>query len=73
LPQNNHVLQSLTQMERQILKLISLGKTSPHIAEELNISLHTVNTHRKNICDKLHLEGSHALIKFAIQYQHLLS
>jgi DNA-binding CsgD family transcriptional regulator len=38
--------------EREILKHIVEGKSSKTIAEELHISLHTVNTHRKNILIK---------------------
>lgn len=41
-----------TKREREILKLIVEGKSSKTIAEELHISLHTVNTHRKNILIK---------------------
>ena len=37
---------------REILKHIVEGKNSKTIAEELHISLHTVNTHRKNILIK---------------------
>ncbi|NQX43251.1 helix-turn-helix transcriptional regulator [Pedobacter steynii] len=41
-----------TRREREILKLIVEGKNSKTIAEELYISLHTVNSHRKNILNK---------------------
>jgi len=41
-----------TRREREILRLIVEGKNSKTIADELYISLHTVNTHRKNILNK---------------------
>lgn len=44
---------SLTSREREILRLVALGKSSIEIAEELYISKETVNTHRKNIKVKL--------------------
>lgn len=59
-------IQSLTQTERRILKLIAEYKTSKQIADELFVSHRTVQTHRTNICQKLNLEGNHALMKFAL-------
>ncbi len=41
-----------TKRERQILELIITGKNTCEIADLLNISIHTVNTHRKNIMAK---------------------
>ncbi|MCS6806099.1 MAG: response regulator transcription factor [Acidobacteriota bacterium] len=65
-------LDLLTPTERQILKLIAEYKTSKEIAELLYISPHTVRTHRKNICLKLELQGSHALMKFALEHESQL-
>lgn len=62
-------LHSLTATERRILKLISGNKTSKEIADELCISYRTVETHRTNISRKLNLQGSLALIKFAIAHK----
>jgi len=59
-------LEDLTPTERRVLKLIAEYKTSREIAEELFVSYHTIETHRRNICEKLDLHGSHALIKFAL-------
>ncbi|TNJ43819.1 hypothetical protein KFZ70_07540 [Tamlana fucoidanivorans] len=42
----------LTNKEKEIIKLISIGETAKDIAEALSISIHTVNTHRKNILKK---------------------
>ena len=66
-------VKELTPTERRILKLIADYKTSREIAEELFISYHTVETHRRNICEKLDLRGSHALMKFALAHADDLS
>ena len=62
-------LESLTATERRVLKLIAEYKTSKQIAEMLFISIRTVEHHRANICEKLELKGSHALLKFATEHQ----
>jgi two-component system, NarL family, response regulator DegU len=59
----------LTASERHVLQLIAEYKSTREIAEALYISPLTVETHRKNICRKLALRGSHALIKFALAHQ----
>jgi DNA-binding NarL/FixJ family response regulator len=63
-------VESLTPTERRILKLIAEYKTSREIADELCVSLRTVENHRYNISQKLDLGGSHALVKFALQNQN---
>jgi DNA-binding NarL/FixJ family response regulator len=65
-PLDKSGINSLTPTERSILKLIAEYKTSKQIAAELFISHRTVQTHRTNICQKLQLEGNHALMKFAL-------
>ena len=57
----------LTQTERRVLKLIAENLTSKEIGEQLFISPRTVEKHRENICQKLGLQGSHSLLKFAVQ------
>ncbi len=49
--------QKLTNREREILLLISRGFLSKEIAYKLNISIHTVNNHRKNILTKLNVDN----------------
>jgi DNA-binding NarL/FixJ family response regulator len=66
-------LNDLTPTEQRILKLIADNKTSREIAGELFISHRTVENHRANICSKLELRGSHALLKFAIEHKSQLS
>ncbi|QCK16666.1 response regulator [Mangrovivirga cuniculi] len=53
---------SLTKREKEILKLVVEGKTSPEIADELFISVRTVDTHRSNIMKKLKVNNSISLI-----------
>lgn len=60
-------LQSLTPTERSVLKLIAEYKTTKEIAEALFVSTRTIETHRLNICQKLHLQGSHSLMKYALK------
>ena len=60
---------NLTPTERRVLALIADYKTSKAIAEELFISPRTVDTHRNNICQKLGIRGSHALMKFALAHK----
>ncbi|HXI89051.1 MAG TPA: helix-turn-helix transcriptional regulator, partial [Blastocatellia bacterium] len=59
----------LTPTERTILKMIAAEKTSKQIADELCISVRTVEHHRSNICEKLDLHGFNALVKFAITHK----
>lgn len=60
-------LDDLTDSECRILKLIASDRTSKEIAEELGLSPRTVENHRTNICAKLGIRGSHALLKFAFE------
>lgn len=53
---------NLSERERQIMDLIAQGKTSKQIAYELNISIHTVNTHRRNMLSKTNSANSTELI-----------
>jgi DNA-binding NarL/FixJ family response regulator len=66
-------LDAITPTERRVLKLIAHDKTSREIAAELFISVRTVDHHRANICTKLDLHGSNALIKFAVAHRSELS
>lgn len=65
-------IKSLTKTERKILKLISEDCTSKEIAENLFISIKTVENHRSNISRKLNLHGSHSLVKFALNNKAIL-
>lgn len=58
----------LSVREREILELIGRGKLSKEIAEELFISVHTVNTHRQRILEKLHVGNSLEAVRYARMY-----
>ncbi|OFX13836.1 MAG: DNA-binding response regulator [Armatimonadetes bacterium RBG_19FT_COMBO_69_19] len=57
----------LTPREREILKLLAEGYTSPEIAELLHLSVKTVSAHRQRIMEKLDLHRPAELIKYAIR------
>ena len=57
----------LTDSEFEIVKLIALGMTTRKIANQKEISYHTVNTHRKNILKKTEVSNSSELILHAIK------
>ena len=59
-------LHELTPSERRILALVAENKTSREIAALLGVSTRTIENHRVNICQKLDLRGSNALLKFAL-------
>ena len=57
----------LTAREREVLQLIAEGKTSAQIADQLSVSEKTVGNHRQNIKEKLGLNGTAELTKYAIR------
>src|SRR5262245_3437221 len=73
LAEQTPALRHLTAAERRVLCLIAANKTSKEIADELFIAESTVNKHRENICRKLDLHGSHALLNFALEHKSELS
>jgi DNA-binding NarL/FixJ family response regulator len=59
--------ETLTQREREILKMIAEGYRNKEIAEDLCISVKTVEKHRANLMEKLDLHSIQALTAFAIE------
>ena len=57
----------LSDRERQVLKLVAEGKTSQQIADELFLSVNTVQTHRSHIMEKLGLHNRTDLIRYALR------
>ncbi|MEM0993802.1 MAG: response regulator transcription factor [Bacteroidota bacterium] len=56
----------LTSREQQIVKLVAKGFISKEIASKLNITTHTVYTHRKKILKKLNLNSASELVLYAV-------
>ena len=57
---------NLTAREKEIVKLVALGKTNKEISDTLFISPHTVITHRKNITSKLGIKTIAGITVYAI-------
>ncbi|PJJ83321.1 response regulator transcription factor [Mucilaginibacter auburnensis] len=58
----------LTKREMELLQLIKENYTNQQMADKLFLSIYTVETHRKNIMQKLHLKNPVELTKFILQY-----
>ncbi len=57
----------LTDRERQVLTLIADGLSSKEIAQDLGVSLKTVDSHRSNLMEKLDIHKVSGLVRFAIR------
>lgn len=55
----------LSSREKEVLQLVADGYTNPQIAEKLFLSLHTVDSHRKNLLTKFGVNNTASLIKQA--------
>lgn len=64
---------ALTAREKEVLSLVAQNKTSQEIASILVCSAKTVENHRHNICEKLHLKGHNALLHFALKHKNNLN
>jgi len=60
----------LSKREKEILSLISRGKTSSEISNQLFIGQTTVETHRKNMIRKLGLKGKGELLRYALEKKY---
>jgi DNA-binding NarL/FixJ family response regulator len=58
----------ISSREKEVLELIADGFTNPQIAAKLFISLHTVDSHRKNLLTKFGINNTASLIKLAAKY-----
>jgi DNA-binding NarL/FixJ family response regulator len=63
--ENAKLLQSLTNREIEVLKLIAQEMTNVEIADKLFISRRTVDTHRQNLLQKIGTKNSIGLVRFA--------
>ena len=62
-------LDELTERERNILRLIALGYTNQEIAKQLFLSVRTVESHRRNILNKLRLDTRAELVGYALEHR----
>jgi DNA-binding CsgD family transcriptional regulator len=60
----SNLLGNISNRERDIVRLIITKKTSDEISKSLNISKHTVDTHRRNILKKLDISSTFELVNF---------
>ncbi|HKV47227.1 MAG TPA: response regulator transcription factor [Candidatus Acidoferrales bacterium] len=67
LPQN--LSDRLTSREREIVQLLSEGKSSKEVASDLSISVKTAETHRANIMRKLEIHSVSELVRYAVRNQ----
>lgn len=58
----------LSSREKEVLQLIADGMTNPQIAAKLFLSMHTVDSHRKNLLTKFAVNNTASLIKMAAKY-----
>ncbi|OYY07575.1 MAG: hypothetical protein B7Y66_12445, partial [Sphingobacteriia bacterium 35-36-14] len=59
---------NLTKREKEILLYLKQTYTNQQIADTLHLSIYTVETHRKNIMQKLQLSSPAALVKFLVEF-----
>lgn len=57
----------ISEREIEIIQLVAEGLSNKEIADKLNLSLHTINTHRKNIMAKIGVKNTAGLVVFAIK------
>lgn len=57
----------LTSREREVLAMIAEGKTNKEIANSLNLSVYTVESHRGSVMDKLNLHNTGDIVRFALR------
>ena len=62
----NEEKDALSQREKEIVTLVVKGMTNKEIADRLFLSVHTVNTHRRNIARKLEIHSATGLTIYAI-------
>lgn len=64
--EDDNTPQNLTERETEIVQLIAEGNSTMQIASLLNLSHHTINSHRKNILRKLKIKSPVELVVYAM-------
>ena len=65
--QNERELDPLTPREREVLQLIAEGKSNKQISRDLDMSVKTVDSHRRNLMVKLDIHETAGLVRYAIR------
>jgi DNA-binding NarL/FixJ family response regulator len=67
-PPGQSSIDQLSDRELEVFELIGRGRSTVEIAEALHLSVKTIETYRAHIKEKLNLESSSALTRYAIQW-----
>lgn len=67
-PQEDEAREQLTSREQTVLLELAQGRSNKEVAEALNISVRTVETHRKNIKSKLGISSTAGLTRYAMEH-----
>jgi DNA-binding NarL/FixJ family response regulator len=59
--------EQLTEREKEVLQLLAQGKSNKEVAALLNLSVHTVETHRAHLMQKLELHNTAEIVLFAVR------
>lgn len=65
--EDGDLIHLLSDREREVLTLIAKGYSNKEIGEKLAISVKTVETHKGNIMEKLHMKTRPELVAFALK------
>ena len=68
-PPRRNAREPVTSREREIVQLLSEGKSSKEVASSLGISVKTAETHRANIMRKLEIHSVSELVRYAVRNQ----
>lgn len=68
---DGHPASALTARELQVMEMLSRGLTNREIAEHLQISIKTVDTHRGHVLKKLGLRNNSELTRFAVKHGYV--
>ena len=70
-PGDGHPASALTAREQQVMEMLARGMTNREIAEHLEISIKTVDTHRGHVLKKLGLRNNSELTRFAVKHGYV--
>lgn len=68
---DGHPASALTAREQQVMEMLARGMTNREIAEHLEISIKTVDTHRGHVLKKLGLRNNSELTRFAVKHGYV--